>query len=216
MKTLTLTFLIAAILIAGCSKDQVEPEPPEQDEIITPYVKALINKVPFCVFRDSIKERYSSMHASFSFGTSLLSITETGEVLDSSFTIRASYEAMHISLCFPYRKALQQEKILLYRNIPEITYHWALAGLESVDIVDGKQQGLHYTTYCFNSKNILSEPVGEIKITSYDHQNKSMRGTFSYTAYGYKHENNQITETNNKLEVEKGEFYVEWDEELFQ
>lgn len=208
MKHLTLTCLTGILLLWSCSKDNVTP-----DLITTPYVKATINKVPFCLYEDSVS---TYEMAEFSYGTSILTMTETGEVIDSSLTIRASRGSMHINLQFPYRDAVNRKTIALYRNTPDITHHWASAGLESVSLVNGMQQGLLFTTFCFYKENKLTEPVGEVKISSFDTSNKTMRGTFSFTAYGYKHENSKVVETDEQLTIEDGEFYIVWENEPFK
>lgn len=208
MKSLTLFCLTAILLLGSCSKDNITPE-----LMSTPYVKATINKVPFCLYEDSVAT-YES--AEFSYGTAILTMTQTGEVVDSSLTIRASRGGMHISLKFPYRDAVNQKTITLYRNTADITHHWASAGLESVSFVNGMQQGMLFTTHCFYEENKLSEPVGQVNISSFDASNKTMTGTFSFTAYGYKHENSKVVETNEQLTVEDGEFYIVWENEPFK
>ncbi|TRX70307.1 DUF6252 family protein [Carboxylicivirga sp. M1479] len=202
---------LLVLLITACSKDTILPE--EDPEIKTSYVKAKINQVPFCLYQDSV---YNYDRAEFSFGTAILSKTDSEEVIDSSLTIRANIGDVFISLQFPYRKAVDQKSISLHRSTPDITYHWASAGLESVNLINGIQQGLFYTTYCFYEESKLTEPVGEISITSFDAINKNISGTFSFTAYGYKHEQSRIVDTNEQLVVEDGQFYIEWENELFK
>ncbi len=211
MKLLQLAIIGIALLICSCSSDTINPNQ-SAPEINIPYLSADINDVPFCIYRDSI-QHYES--GEFTFGTSILSMNETGEAVDTSFTLRASYKEMHISLNFSYRDAINQQSIALYRNTSDITYHWGSAGLQSVDFIDGQQQGLMYTTHCHNAANRLSEPVGKVTISSFDAENKSIRGEFSFTAYGYKHEGGKVLETNEQLTVENGQFYVEWEKDLF-
>ncbi|MBS2212404.1 hypothetical protein KEM09_13390 [Carboxylicivirga mesophila] len=214
MKYLPLTSLFFICLFYSCSSNTIKPEQTENTDIAMPYVKADINDVPFCVYRDSVQYYQSG---EFTFGTGILSMSETGEALDTSFTIRASYNEMHISLSFSYRDAINQQSIALYRDTPDVTYHWGSAGLESVEFSreDVQQKGLIYITYCHNFQNRLSEPVGEVKINSFDAEKKTMRGEFNFTAFGYKHEEGMIIETNEQLVVKNGEFYVDWENELF-
>ena len=96
--------LIGLIILTSCSKNSILPD--EQD-VQKPYVKAQINEVPFCLFRDSVSN-YES--AEFSFGTAILTKTDSGEALDSSLTIRASVGEKHVSIHFPYRQAVNQQR----------------------------------------------------------------------------------------------------------
>ena len=209
MKIINILFALTIISLTSCSKDSVNPN------IKQSHIKGDIDGKPFAVYRDSIELITDVDYISFSVGSVITTYDETQTVLDSCFTIDASYNGRHLKVKFPYSEAKLENTIPILRESVHTARCSGSAHNEPVALTSDGQENLLYSTLYHSQIKKTPQKIGQIKIIKFDEKNKTIEGTFYFKAYGYYHDKDYIVQTDQMIEVSNGEFYVEWDN-LFQ